>query len=285
MALIRTAREAEEAAARWLRNIGFSDVELTPPGPDGGLDVASGFVAAQVKAEVKPIGRPVIQQTLGVARALNSIPFCFALGGYTADARLYGETNGVALLQFDLQGYLEPLTSHAESMTAIHVRPCIDALYSINWTAPVTIPRTFSADDSAAWSSLAVGLEQALEMRRDTRVYVIYVCESHRADEDWAGALQLSTATDCGPHYIARALRIIARPREYYGEIARAAVLPHFLPERPDGLVQPSVAWNTAEVPPRLIAAGGVAYLRSFVAANIYPDMSFRVVGALPGMS
>jgi len=50
--------KAERAAARHMKVLGFHDAALTPPGPDGGLDVISGVAAAQVEDYVTPVGRP-----------------------------------------------------------------------------------------------------------------------------------------------------------------------------------------------------------------------------------
>ena len=83
---IRNYRDAELAARDWLRSVGFTDADLTGEGADGGVDVRSSNLVAQVKAELKPVGRPVIQQIFGVASAEGSEAACFALSGFTSEA-------------------------------------------------------------------------------------------------------------------------------------------------------------------------------------------------------
>ena len=56
--LIRTAVDAEVAAAEFMRRIGFADAKRTPSGADGGIDVIAAGAVAQVKTHMKPIGAP-----------------------------------------------------------------------------------------------------------------------------------------------------------------------------------------------------------------------------------
>ncbi|MCX5255039.1 hypothetical protein OOK27_12850 [Streptomyces canus] len=60
---IREARDAELIAAEWMRYPGFADAVATPVG----ADVVSGRAVAQAKLEVKPTGRPTVQQLHGAA--------------------------------------------------------------------------------------------------------------------------------------------------------------------------------------------------------------------------
>lgn len=48
---IRTARDAEENARRWLTHLRFNNCRLTGAGADGGVDVRGDGVVAQVKAK------------------------------------------------------------------------------------------------------------------------------------------------------------------------------------------------------------------------------------------
>src|SRR5438128_6861613 len=84
--LIKTARDAEDVAAEWMRYWGFSDATVTPTGKDAGIDVASTDVVAQVKAQVVPAGRPEVQKLLGVAEAAGKRAVFLALAGFSADA-------------------------------------------------------------------------------------------------------------------------------------------------------------------------------------------------------
>jgi len=105
--LIRTYRDAEEAAAQWMRWLGWGDAAVTPAGRDGGIDVSATHAIAQVKAHVNPIGRPEIQQLFGIAAHTRRTPIFFASAGYTPEARNWADGAMMALFRFDLQG--EPL--------------------------------------------------------------------------------------------------------------------------------------------------------------------------------
>ncbi len=102
--LIRSARDAEQAALDWMTEHGFPDATLTSAGIDEGIDVDSSGAIAQVKAQVKPVGRPLVQQLKGVAAVDDKQALFFALGGYTDEAIEWARRADVALFDFDLQG-------------------------------------------------------------------------------------------------------------------------------------------------------------------------------------
>lgn len=111
--LIRTPRDAENAACLWMRYWGFRDAELTSEGADGGIDIQSKTAVAQVKAEVAKTSRPVVQGLFGVANFEKKIPLYFSLGGYTQDAQEWADKAGIALFTFDLSGAAAPLNNFA----------------------------------------------------------------------------------------------------------------------------------------------------------------------------
>jgi hypothetical protein len=110
--LIRTARDAELAAADWMVYLGFRNVSVSAMGPDAGIDIHSLEAVAQVKAEVEPTGQPKVQQLHGAAASAGKSGIFFALAGYTSPARTDADGNGIALFQFNLRGEAEP-TNHA----------------------------------------------------------------------------------------------------------------------------------------------------------------------------
>lgn len=116
MALIRSARDAEEAARAWMVANGWSDATLTNDGADGGVDVHATGVVAQVKAEVRPIGRPPIQAIRGIAAYEDATALFFSIGGYTAEALAWGTDAGVAMFGFDLQGDVVPANAVADNI-------------------------------------------------------------------------------------------------------------------------------------------------------------------------
>lgn len=121
--LIRSARDAEEVACTWLRYWGHDDAALTGYGADEGIDVQGLDVVAQVKAEVKPVGRPVIQSLAGVAAVEAKLGVFFALGGYTTEALSWASRAGVAAFTFDLSGMPEPLNEQARELASGATRP------------------------------------------------------------------------------------------------------------------------------------------------------------------
>lgn len=115
LTLIRTWRDAELAAASWMRYWGFSGVICTGLGVDGGIDVVSNEAVAQVKAETVSTGRPKIQQHHGIAVGEGKLAIFFALAGYTTEAKQYADKHGILLFRFDLQGEPESANLIAET--------------------------------------------------------------------------------------------------------------------------------------------------------------------------
>lgn len=115
--LIRSARDAERVACQWLQAHGYPDAQLTGRGADGGVDVDSSGAVAQVKAEVVPVGAPVVQQTFGIASARGVDALVFALAGFTAAATRFANSVGVALFTFDLQSEVEAINSAARALS------------------------------------------------------------------------------------------------------------------------------------------------------------------------
>jgi hypothetical protein len=81
--LLRTPRDAEAAARDWMFYLGWDNAFLTSSGADGGVDVRASGAVAQVKAQLKPTGRPEVQQLHGVASHESAEALFFSLGGFT----------------------------------------------------------------------------------------------------------------------------------------------------------------------------------------------------------
>lgn len=89
--LIRSDRDAENTAGRWLHRLGHSDAVLTAAGHDNGVDVISAGAVAQVKRwRTKPVGIREVQRLAGAAEPGQTCLF-FASYGYTAAARAWAE--------------------------------------------------------------------------------------------------------------------------------------------------------------------------------------------------
>jgi hypothetical protein len=112
---IADANDAELAAAEFMRWLGFPDAQASPVGPDGGIDVSSKQAVGQVKDYGKPIGRPELQQHLGVAVGEGGkLPVFFARSGYTNQALEWGNERDMPLYEFDLAGSWAPSNSAGE---------------------------------------------------------------------------------------------------------------------------------------------------------------------------
>jgi hypothetical protein len=102
--LVKTAAAAERYAAEFMVACGFSDVAVTSPGADGGVDVWSAEAVAQVKMEGISTGRPVIQALHGIGQLERRACLVFSLAGFTADAVNWATRADVALFEFALDG-------------------------------------------------------------------------------------------------------------------------------------------------------------------------------------
>ena len=112
---IADANDAELAAAEFMRWLGFPDAQASPVGPDGGIDVSSKQAVGQVKDYGKPIGRPELQQHLGVAVGEGGkLPVFFARSGYTNQALEWANERDMPLYEFDLAGSWAPSNTAGE---------------------------------------------------------------------------------------------------------------------------------------------------------------------------
>jgi len=118
--LIRSPEDAELAARDWLRARGFVDAEVTPTGPDSGVDVVSRDVVVQVKAEMVPTGRPVVQAISGIAAQAGKRAALFTLNGVTAQAMEFADAASVAVFRYDLQGRPAAANAAAHELELLH---------------------------------------------------------------------------------------------------------------------------------------------------------------------
>lgn len=136
--LLRSPEDAEQAAAEWMRWLGFADARVTPPGADGGVDVTSAGALAQVKAHMAPVGRPDLQGLFGVAAAERKRPLFFSLTGYTREALDWAGHVSLPLFRFDPTGGLEAANaSGAELLGPVAPVPAPPG-GPLGWTPGVT---------------------------------------------------------------------------------------------------------------------------------------------------
>jgi hypothetical protein len=139
--LIRSPEDAEAVAAEWMAYWGYFHVAPAHDGPDGGVDVRSEQGVAQVKAEMRPVGRPAVQQLAGIALHEDVDGLFFSLSGFTDEASEWAGEADIALFSFDLQGTPEPLNHSAqriaESVVPYEWRPVEELLESIFFSGAV----------------------------------------------------------------------------------------------------------------------------------------------------
>ncbi|MGY1826242.1 restriction endonuclease [Blastococcus sp. SYSU DS0541] len=116
--VVNSAENAEALAAKWMRDLGFVDADVTPPGSDGGIDVVSSGAVAQVKFSSGQIARPVLQSLVGAAAYAhpNAWLFFFAWKGYSSQALEFAEQADIALFQYELDGRVEPVSTAAHEI-------------------------------------------------------------------------------------------------------------------------------------------------------------------------
>lgn len=137
--LFKKPEDAEEAARDWMVFLGFRDARLTQRGADGGIDVDSTEAVAQVKAEMRPTGRPVIQGLNGVAAHHKKLGLFFSLGGYTSEALHWATDADIAAFEFDYSGGVEPVNPPAKRlMVRVESVPVIAEILDLNQIADIT---------------------------------------------------------------------------------------------------------------------------------------------------
>ncbi|MGW7609568.1 restriction endonuclease [Streptomyces sp. NPDC054766] len=114
--IIRTWQDAELAAVDHMRNLGFTDAQVTGPGADGGVDVIAQDAIAQVKYHSQPIGVGPVRELRGVADPHHHLLF-YASGGYTASARQFAGEKKVALFFIRELGHITPLNPAADQLS------------------------------------------------------------------------------------------------------------------------------------------------------------------------
>lgn len=110
--------DAEQLACDFLEWLGYRGVRCTGNGADGGVDVESPAVVAQVKMHNRPTGRPEIQRLFGIATVENKVPFFFAMA-FSQEAIEWADKAVVRLYKFDRNGTVAAVGSTA----ALPVQP------------------------------------------------------------------------------------------------------------------------------------------------------------------
>ncbi|AMY56480.1 restriction endonuclease [Rhodococcoides fascians] len=116
---IKNARDAEHAAARSMKSLGFTDATVTPIGPDAGIDVTSRAALAQVKWKGGAAGRPDLQRLYGASAGQHHKTMLFySASGYSKSAVEYADRFKIALFDYDPHGTAEPQNSVAANLVS-----------------------------------------------------------------------------------------------------------------------------------------------------------------------
>lgn len=106
-------QQAEEFCAAWLRSLGFLDAQVTRFSRDGGIDVESQHLCAQVKHQTAPVGVKAVRELFGVAVHEKKTPVFFALSDYTSEAKTFATKVGMPIIRY-FPNSLAPLNQPAE---------------------------------------------------------------------------------------------------------------------------------------------------------------------------
>ncbi|WP_109527720.1 restriction endonuclease [Nocardia aurea] len=139
MEYIRTPAQAEQNAARKMRELGFFDAVATTGGADGGIDVRASNAVAQVKWRGGVTGRPELQRLFGARGAdFSSKLLFFSATGYSQQAHEYAMSSGIALFTYEPTGDLRPENRLASSL--------------VNSANPTSAPPPKPSTISSSWS-------------------------------------------------------------------------------------------------------------------------------------
>lgn len=111
---VLTWEDAEMMAAAHLTHIGFGGVTRTPGTGDAGLDVIGSGVAAQVKFQQKPTGRPALQSLAGAASGVPTR--VFYAKSYASTSLVEADRLGLALFQYNDDGAVVAANSIARGI-------------------------------------------------------------------------------------------------------------------------------------------------------------------------
>lgn len=102
---------AEHLAAAYLRDHGYPDAQVTPPGNDKGLDVVGRAVTGQVKYLARPVGAPMLQQAVGASSGREVV--FFSRSGYSPAGVEYATVEEIALFTIELPDTVRPINRRA----------------------------------------------------------------------------------------------------------------------------------------------------------------------------
>lgn len=114
--VIRTARDAVDTAALYLRWLGFHDVVQPGTRPGSRIDLRAAGIIAQVDATTRPTGLRDVECLWLNALNTSVSGVLFSLAGYTEEARSRADGLAIPLFVLDLTGTPRPLNGPADDL-------------------------------------------------------------------------------------------------------------------------------------------------------------------------
>lgn len=121
--VIRTARDAVNTAALYLRWLGFRDVVQPEVRPSSRIDLRAAGLIAQVDATTRPTALRDVECLWLNALNTSVHSALFSLAGYTDEARSRADGLAIPLFVLDLTGTPQPLNGPAEEWVSAGPRP------------------------------------------------------------------------------------------------------------------------------------------------------------------
>lgn len=118
-----TPTAAEHLVCEWMHHLGVGDASVTQQSVDGGVDVTSSTVVAQVKHYRAPVGVEPLRALHGVAAVTRRSAAFFTLTGYTKRAIDFGNDARMPLFTYD------PVHADLQGVNSL-ARICLSAGFS-----------------------------------------------------------------------------------------------------------------------------------------------------------
>ncbi|MEV8225756.1 hypothetical protein AB0P41_06720 [Streptomyces sp. NPDC079167] len=121
--VIRTARDAVNTAALYLRWLGFRDVVQPEVRPSSRIDLRAAGLIAQVDATTRPTALRDVECLWLNALNTSVSGVLFSLAGYTDEARSRADGLAIPLFVLDLTGTPQPVNGPADELISVGPAP------------------------------------------------------------------------------------------------------------------------------------------------------------------
>ncbi|MFJ2296493.1 hypothetical protein ACIOG7_33260 [Streptomyces sp. NPDC087894] len=121
--VIRTARDAVNTAALYLRWLGFRDIVQPEVRPASRIDLRAAGLIAQVDATTRPTSLRDVECLWLNALNTSASGALFSLAGYTDEARSRADGLAIPLFVLDLTGTPQPVNGPADELVSVGPAP------------------------------------------------------------------------------------------------------------------------------------------------------------------